>query len=209
MNIKYKTEQENFWAGEFGNQYVARNTGSEYIANNIALFSEILRKTESNSINSIIEFGANIGLNIKALKILKPQAEISAIEINSTAIEELKKFEDLTIYEGSILDFEVDSKRDFVLIKGVLIHINPNELNRVYDKLYSTSCKYICICEYYNPTPVEVKYRGFENKLFKRDFAGEIMDKYSDLKLIDYGFVYHRDNNFKQDDCTWFLLKKD
>ena len=35
------------------------------------------------------------------------------------------------------------------------------------------------------------------------------MDKYDDLQLIDYGFAYHRDNNFYQDDITWFLLKKD
>ena len=51
-------------------------------------------------------------------------------------------------------------------------------------------------------------YRGHEGKLFKRDFAGELLDKYPDLKLIDYGFVYHRDTNFPQDDCTWFLLEK-
>jgi hypothetical protein len=44
--------------------------------------------------------------------------------------------------------------------------------------------------------------------LFKRDFAGEMLERYPDLELIDYGFVYKRDNNFPQDDITWFLLKK-
>jgi hypothetical protein len=34
------------------------------------------------------------------------------------------------------------------------------------------------------------------------------MDKYNDLKLIDYGFRYKRDNNFSLDDITWFLLSK-
>jgi len=34
------------------------------------------------------------------------------------------------------------------------------------------------------------------------------LDKYPDLKLVDYGFSYHRDNNFKQDDVSWFLLEK-
>ena len=89
-----------------------------------------------------------------------------------------------------------------------MIHINPNELNDVYSKLYESSKRYICIVEYYNPTPVTVNYRGNEKLLFKRDFAGEFMDKYSDCKLIDYGFCYHRDNNFMQDDITWFLLEK-
>ena len=95
-----------------------------------------------------------------------------------------------------------------VFIKGVLIHINPKYLDLVYKKLYNTSKKYILIAEYYNPTPVEINYRGHEGKLFKRDFAGEMMDKYSNLKLVDYGFSYHRDNNFIQDDITWFLLEK-
>jgi len=94
------------------------------------------------------------------------------------------------------------------LIKGVLIHINPDCLARVYEKLYQTALKYICIVEYYNPTPVEISYRGHRDRLFKRDFAGEVLDKYPDLKLVDYGFTYHRDNNFPSGDCTWFLLKK-
>jgi pseudaminic acid biosynthesis-associated methylase len=95
-----------------------------------------------------------------------------------------------------------------VLIKGVLIHINPDFLGHVYEKLYKTALKYICIVEYYNPTPVEVSYRGYSGHLFKRDFAGEVLDKYTDLNLVDYGFVYHRDHNFPADDLTWFLLEK-
>ena len=52
-----------------------------------------------------------------------------------------------------------------------------------------------------------VNYRGHDNRLFKRDFAGELIDKFG-LKLRDYGFLYHRDNYFPQDDLTWFLLEK-
>jgi len=29
-----------------------------------------------------------------------------------------------------------------------------------------------------------------------------------DLELVDYGFVYHRDPVFPQDDINWFLMKK-
>jgi len=64
------------------------------------------------------------------------------------------------------------------------------------------------IAEYYNPTAVEIAYRGHEGKLFKRDFAGEIKQRFSDLVLVDYGFVYHGDPVFPQDDVNWFLLKK-
>jgi hypothetical protein len=44
--------------------------------------------------------------------------------------------------------------------------------------------------------------------MFKRDFAGEMLDKFQDLRLLDYGFVYHRDTQFPQDDVNWFLLEK-
>lgn len=81
-------------------------------------------------------------------------------------------------------------------------------LPAVYDALYRTSSRYICVSEYYNPTPVSVPYRGNSEMLFKRDFAGELMDKFDDLRLVSYGFSYHRDNNFLYGDGTWFLLEK-
>lgn len=114
----------------------------------------------------------------------------------------------MKVYHQSVLDYQPQSKSDLVLTKGVLIHINPKYLDQVYDSIYKSCGKYICVCEYYNPTPVEVNYRGYQGKLFKRDFAGDILDRFSDLCLIDYGFVYHRDNQFPQDDATWFLLEK-
>lgn len=201
--MSYKTVQEEFWAGEFGSEYMKRNTNH---TPNINFFSNILMKTAG--VNSIIEFGSNIGLNLKAIQCIMPEIELSAVEINNEAVHQLKTIQNLKVYHTSILDFKVDYQRDFVLSKGVLIHINPEYLNDVYEVLYHASKNYICIAEYYNPTPVEVNYRGYTERLYKRDFAGDMLEKYKDLELIDYGFVYHRDNNFPQDDITWFLLKK-
>lgn len=203
----YKTEQELFWAGEFGNNYILRNKEKEIIASNINLFSNVIKSTMD--VNSVIEFGANIGLNLLAIKNIRPNIDISGVEINQEACKDLIKIcGEKNTYHDSILDFKVDYKRDLSLIKGVLIHINPDYLQKVYELLYSSSKKYICIAEYYNPTPVMIPYRGFNERLFKRDFAGEMLDKYNDLSLVDYGFVYHRDNNYPQDDITWFLLEK-
>jgi pseudaminic acid biosynthesis-associated methylase len=202
----FHTEQEKFWAGAFGDEYTTRNQGKTIIASNIALFAKILTRTQS--IKSVIEFGANSGLNIQALHQLLPQARFSALEINQSAVDTLHQVPGLAVYHQSITDFIVDYKRDLVLIKGVLIHINPTLLPQVYDVLYNASARYICIAEYYNPTPLAISYRGHADKLFKRDFAGEILDRFSDLKLVDYGFAYRRDNLFAQDDITWFLLEK-
>ena len=81
-------------------------------------------------------------------------------------------------------------------------------LNIVYDKLYQSSKRFIFIGEYHNPSPVVIPYRGHNDRLWKRDFAGEMLDKFSDLTLIDYGFAYKRDPAFPQDDINWFLLEK-
>ena len=206
--VKLKTEQEKFWAGEFGDEYASRNRGNRFIASQINFFSGILEKT--SSIKSVCEFGANIGENLRAIKLLKPDVSLCAVEINRVAADEIKKWKAgrVKVYTQSIIDFKVDKKRDFVFVKGVLIHINPEKLSKVYEKLYKASSKYICLGEYYNPSPVGIDYRGHRDRLFKRDFCGELMKKYPNLELIDYGFCYHGDSNFPQDDITWFLLKK-
>ena len=209
MQVEFKTEQEAFWAGGFGNEYVDRNKNEHLISGNIALFAKILACTEN--VQSVFEFGANIGLNLIAIRHLLPNAVLSAVEINKKAVAELKKVvNEAMVYRQSVLDFswDVSPAQDLVLIKGVLIHINPDMLSQIYQTLYRLSKRYICIVEYYNPTPVSVSYRGYRDKLFKRDFAGEMMDKYHDLRLVNYGFVYHRDANFPLDDLTWFLLEK-
>ena len=81
-------------------------------------------------------------------------------------------------------------------------------MNSVYDKLVKTCKKYLLVAEYYSLSPVSVPYRGHQNKLFKRDFAGEIMKKHPTMKLIDYGFIYRKDPKFPLDDITWFLMEK-
>ncbi len=206
MKKDYSTPQEAFWAGEFGNEYVSRNRNEAHVAGNLALFSRILSRT--SGIRTAIEFGANIGLNLVALKALLPQAEFSAIEINESAASELEKIGYVDVHRQSILEFGSGPDFDLVLIKGVLIHIHPEKLPEVYDRLYHCSRRYILIAEYYNPTPVAIPYRGHADRLFKRDFAGEMLDRFADLTLLDYGFSYHRDCNFPQDDLTWFLLEK-
>jgi pseudaminic acid biosynthesis-associated methylase len=200
-------EQEAFWAGEFGDAYTKRNQGKNLLASNLNFFSKSLLST--NNLNSCIEFGANIGMNLKALQLLYPNIELNAIEINKEAAEELTSLVNRkNIFQGSISNYDPVRKFDLVIIKGVLIHINPDQLMNVYNKLVASCKRYILVAEYYNPSPVAIPYRGHTEKLFKRDFAGEMLDNYSELSLKDYGFIYHRDPTFPQDDLSWFLLEK-
>lgn len=203
----YRTEQEDFWAGEFGNEYINRNQGDKLLASNLNFFSKAFNQVKK--IENCIEFGANIGMNLKALNLLYPNLNVSGVEINKKAYEQLIKITGpKNAFNTSIFDVKFNSKFDMTLIKGVLIHINPEMLEKVYDQLYHNSKRYILIAEYYNPKPVTIEYRGHKEKLFKRDFAGEFLDRFKDTYLVDYGFSYHRDNSFPQDDITWFLIEK-
>ena len=205
--MTFKTEQEAFWAGDFGTEYIMRNQGDALLASNLDFFSKALSATRG--VKTCIEFGANIGMNLKALKLLHPEQEQHGIEINAAAARELALIiPPEQVHHSSILAFNPQRTWDLALIKGVLIHINPDELPQVYDKLIAACGKYLLVAEYYNPVPVTIPYRGHTDRLFKRDFAGEIMDRHPQMELLDYGFAYRRDPNFPQDDITWFLMGK-
>lgn len=203
---QYQTEQERFWAGEFGDAYVARNRSPELLAAKTALLAKVL--SAAGAVGSVLELGANVGLNLVALHRLLPGAALTAVEINHSAAAELRRFDWLKTYESSVFGFKPEAPADLVLTSGLLIHIHPENLAEVYRVIHGASRRYVCLIEYYNPTPVEVPYRGEREKLFKRDFAGELLEAYPDLRLHAYGFQYHRDENFPIDDANWFLLEK-
>ena len=197
--------QEQFWAGQFGTDYINRNNNEVLLSSNIHFFSNILSKMPKLP-SSIIELGANVGMNIKALKELLPGSSFTGVEINQIACTHLETL-GCTVHNASIQEMELTESFDLVLCKGVLIHLNPDSLNMVYQKIYNLTNEWILFAEYYNPVPVAIDYRGHSDKLFKRDFAGEILSKYTDLELVATGFAYHLDQ-FPQDDITWFLLRK-
>jgi spore coat polysaccharide biosynthesis protein SpsF len=191
----YKTEQETFWAGEFGKDYVGRNRSDQLLASNLNIFSRILSRT--TGVGSVIEFGANVGMNLRALHHLLPSASLSGVEINEAEV-----------FHTSLIGFRPQRAHDLAFFKGVLIHINPDELPGAYDLLAASTTRYALICEYYNPTPVSVTYRGHEGRLFKRDFAGEFLDRHPNFHVVDYAFHWRRDPMFPQDDTTWFLMER-
>ena len=199
-----KTEQEIFWETDFGNKYTNRNIKSDRI---FAIGKNLINNKVL--INEVLELGANIGLNLDAIKRIYPDAKTYGVEINKSAFNIGKKKH--KFYNKPILSFNTKKKYDLVFSVGVLIHQNPNDLNEFYNKLYSLSKKYIYLCEYFSHTPVMVKYRNNDNKLYKRDFAKELWIKFPKLKLIDYGFHWEEDPRLK-DSCSdnenWFLFSK-
>ena len=201
-----RNEQEAFWASEFGDEYILRNQAPALEASNTVAFAHMLGR--AHGIGSILELGANVGMNLRAIRHLMPSVKLSAVEINKKACEQLGKLPEVTAHHGSIAEFTSAHPFDLVFTKGVLIHIQPEQLPSIYRNMIALSKKWVLICEYYNPVPVEVHYRGHANKLFKRDFCGELLAMDNSLKLVDYGFFYHGDSLCPQDDMTWFLMEK-
>ena len=200
----FKTEQEKFWAGDFGSKYIERNNSELLLNSKVAMYARMLQA--ANNVNSI-RLGCNIGLNLVAIKRLMPAIKLSGYEINEKAAKQAAEFNVAEITQSSIFDNIKDSKVDLTFTDGVLIHINPDYLDNVYRNLVNGSNRYVLVAEYYNPVPIKITYRGHKDRLFKRDFAGDLIDNY-DLKLVSYGFIYKRDNLAPQDDITWFLLEK-
>lgn len=198
------TPQEAAWAGKMGDDYTERQTLT--IESRRIWLSRTL-----DNINplpeTIIEFGAGTGDNLRALRLLLPEAHLTALELNLKAMGQIDA--DL-VRLGSILDPDLggEDEWDLCMTRGLLIHIPPEKLPIAYATLYHCSEHYILIAEYYSPKPVEIEYRGQMGLLWKRDFAGEMMDRYPDLKLVDYGFVYDRDPIAPQDNVTWFMMEK-
>lgn len=203
--MEFKTEHEAFWAGDFGNQYIERNNSDGLVYSKVAMWARMLKC--ANNVRSARELGCNIGLNLLALKRLKPALELSGYEINEAAANKAIELNVGKIVNDTILNKIVEEPVDLTFTAGVLIHIDPDYLTNVYDNLVHGSNRFVLVAEYYNPSPVTITYRGHSNRLFKRDFAGDLIEAYG-LKLVDYGFIYKRDNFAPQDDIHWFLLEK-
>ena len=192
-----------YWAGQDGDAYHQRQTVTDQA--NVNYFANALRNYDPAS---AIELGCGDGRNMKALLQLHPLMRFHGVDVNLSALKWAIEYGRISCM--SIADQELQtwiSPADLVYTKGVLIHIPPEQLPAVYDNLYNLSNHLILIGEYYSPRREEILYRGQTGKLWKADFAGELMDRYPDLKLVDYGFHYHRDK-YPQDDITFFLLKK-
>ena len=205
------SETESFWAGDFGDQYGQRNQGDKLIFNNVVLFRKALSPTFYTTPGRVIEFGANIGLNIAALRQVNAYAhcEFTGVEVNASAANRLSEAE-VRAYHMSMLEPTEPwgGGYDLAISKGVLIHIPPQQLARAYGALYRASRRWIFLAEYHSPVPVEVEYRGHSGRLWKRDFAADMLDMFPGLEARNIGFAWSRDPVAPQDDLVWTLFEK-
>ena len=142
--MAYTTEQEKFWAGSFGDEYVDRNSSANFVSSNTYLFSKILSQTVD--VDSVIEFGANIGLNLLAIRNLMPDAKLSAIEINEKAVASLREIQGVSVYPESILADSSPPPRRFCIDQGSLDSHQPGLLSTSLRKAVSNGSQIYLHC---------------------------------------------------------------
>lgn len=188
-----KTEQTEFWGGNFGQQYTDRNPQSVAALN--ALYQQNFATTRT-AMNEqflgdlprdicILEVGCNIGMQLQTLQ----QAgfnNLYGIELQSYAVEKAKQLsKNINIIQGTGFDIPFkDSYFDLVYTSGVLIHISPDDLPVVMQEMLRCSKQYIWGFEYYSEQVKPVPYRGNEGFLWKADYCGIFLDLSSDVRVV-------------------------
>ncbi len=210
-NYMPKTLQLEKWTGTFGEEYIERNEYADWkLSQGRETFQRILGGLD---IESVLEVGSNIGLNLLFINALfKGGLRLYAIEPNRKAFDRLLTQNQMKLEKAWNCDaFQLpldDSSVDLVFTSGVLIHIAPDDLGRATDEIFRVSSKYILCIEYFSHVPEEINYRGEKGLLFKRDFGSFYLDRFPGLKWIKYGFIWQREFSIF-DNLTWWLFKKE
>lgn len=207
---KTNTPQLDFWRGSFGDSYTGRNAASpEHIRARVKLWAEILSYTISAPPSSILEVGANIGNNLRALKILTG-ARMYALEPNDSARNVLVGdhiVDEADLLEGDASSIDLpDGVADLSFTSGVLIHIAPDHLLKSMCEIHRCSRQWVACVEYFSDKPEMIPYRGQDDRLFKRDFGSYWLENFHDLRIVAYGFAWKTVTGL--DNLTWWLMEK-
>jgi pseudaminic acid biosynthesis-associated methylase len=188
------TKQLEVWTGEFGRAYTDRNQFAHDEAFNNFYVTRYGRTRDD--INSewldgvdrdapVLEVGANIGNQLRALR-RTGFRHLFGVEIQRYCVEQSKSINpEVDVVEGSAFDIPFkDGFFNIVFTNNVLIHIAPTDLPKVMDEMYRVSHRYIFGFEYFAPKPMEIRYRGHDNLLWKADYAALFQAQFPDLKLV-------------------------
>lgn len=203
MNVQTK-----FWKSAAGDDYATRNGFDfESLYARLRMWEKIWSHIDRDPPRSILEVGANIGLNLRALEGITG-AQRFATEPNESARVQLELSgiaERVTADTADKLSFE-DNSAELVFTSGVLIHVHPDKLLQSCQEIHRVSSRYILSIEYFSDKPEEIEYRGQKGLLWKRDFGSFWMDSFPELRLISYGFEWKPVT--KLDNLTWWLFEK-
>lgn len=201
---RHAARLEELWAGDFGDQYIERNTDAG--SGRRTFWEAQIGKLGARS---VLEVGCNIGGNLTWLAHLLGPENVAGVDVNKKALALLRERVpgvDARVARGGQLPFE-DEAFDLAFTMGVLIHQDPEtQLEPVMREIVRCSRRYVIAGEYHADELTEVPYRGHEGALFKQDFGALYKRLFPALELVADGFLSPREGRW--DDLTYWIFEK-
>ena len=202
------------WAGELGDKYTKRNFRT--IEETEQLYQDLfgISRSEMNAqfLDSlgkdlkILEVGSNIGNQLLYLHKMGFM-NLYGIDIQHHAIALAKsRTRAAGLLNASAFDIPFkDGVFDLVFTSGVLIHVRPDQINRVLDEIWRCTNRYIWGFEIYSPEYTNIPYLGYSNMCYKADFSKLFLERFNNLQLIkEAHFEQPESNNHHR----MYLLEK-
>lgn len=195
------------WRGDFGHDYADRNQVTDDARHDAAVaFGRMLDGV--TGVGSVLEVGANVGINITGVRAVLDEATVTAVEPSGRAASVLAAgglVDSVVMADGALLPF-ADDAFDLVFTNGVLIHVPPDRLPLVMGEIARVARRYVLCSEYFAHIPEEIPYRGVQGLLWKRDFGSAYLDTCPGLTVDAYGFLWQRELPV-YDDLTWWRFR--
>lgn len=190
-----------FWSGEFGDQYIKRNRFDW--RKRIPFWDGMVGRY---GFRSAYEVGCNVGYNLTAIKhsIYGYNVQLYGEDINTKALHIAEVSGHHEVYRSGECEIN-DGAVELVFTSGVLIHVAPDDLPAMMQKIVDLSCDYVLAIEYEADTETEVEYRGHSGKLWKRPY-GRMYEEMG-LTMVETGKLGGQDG-FDPNGVTYWLLKK-
>lgn len=190
------------WTGDFGNDYTARQPVN--IDDRKAFWRSIIPP----NVQSILEVGANTGLNLEAIERFST-ASLLACEPNEKAREALyaKEVGIGWISHDTADTIGLDSASvDLAFTCGVLIHIPTDKLIASMREIHRVSKQWVICAEYFAPSEETIPYRGTKDTLWRRDYGSIWMDNFPGLRCHSCQFAWKRTTGM--DNLTVWVFEK-
>jgi len=197
------TDQIQEWSGDFGREYTDRNDltaaqmdelyqrrfGLTRTALNLEFLGDLPRSL------SILEVGTNLGTQLVSLQQIG-FTNLYGLELQAYAVDQAqKRTRHINIIQGSAFDIPFkDRFFDLVFTSGMLIHINPHDLQTAMTEIRRCARSYIWGTEYFSDGLQEVKYHGKSNLMWKGNYAALYLQRFGDLQLIREKKLVYRDS---------------
>ena len=90
---------------------------------------------------------------------------------------------------------------------SVLIHVEPDSLDKALTELGRVANKYVLMKEYFSKHLQPIEYRGQKEMLWKADYGELFMQKNPGWRPVEAGFFWDRLTGF--DDTNWWVFKRE